>query len=752
MHMKGGFILRETIIAEFKKLVNYSWDTETAQLEVLDKLILFSQNNQYSISNSFKIAFLEAVNRKLTLNADSYQNILDAAFRCGFKLNYHLKNELQQLLDLSDFVGYFAMLTNNGIDSQDLRDSFSPVSEEQTLIELQKVLEEDNKANEIVSSIFSRYCFNLFDKECTSKFFSGEDFYMSDYFDFIEHLYPDMCKRDHALSVLDISQDIFDATYTEGINCVLNTIKKSFESLNNHCDMVVIIPPITNNLHDVQWIIFKDVVLFAEKHVLHPIDRTYFRWKKVRDTTNEYISGLNKCETSFELANEGFVFKDCFILGRKDFTGSYSLMLVFEKNVRDERLVHCPACRTSNVQGNSYPILNVRSWECENPLCPERSKYNRGKRYAFSSSMRQKLMYDNRNLIPQSSIARWHLDCVDDASIHEAIEMCLRHYSCVSDGVHIFSNTLKIEDINTFDRNIEIEKFFETSENLYSAFHNGCFFKRFILENSWPTDYISEYAEVNKARIYHGDCHNVLRSLPESSIDAAVTSPPYYNAKEYSQWPNIYCYLYDMYNISLDVFRVLKPGSVYLFNIFDYFDNEKNVVFSAMGNKRMILGAYMLDIFQKIGFTIVGNIIWNKGEIQGNRSFNQGNLTPYYQAPLNCWEHIFIVSKGMPDPKFKKLVSSIKNIHPVVKIVKGKNTLGHTAPYPIEIPNLIIDCLDESDIVLDPFLGSGTTCIAANIKGISSIGIEKNDDYFALSQKLILEKSNPYHQLSLPLE
>lgn len=233
----------------------------------------------------------------------------------------------------------------------------------------------------------------------------------------------------------------------------------------------------------------------------------------------------------------------------------------------------------------------------------------------------------------------------------------------------------------------------------------------------------------------------MLRSLTPNSLDAAVTSPPYYNAKEYSQWPNIYCYLYDMYNISLDIFRVLKPGAVYLFNIFDYFDNEKSIVFSAMGNKRMILGAYMLDIFQRIGFNIVGNIIWYKGEIQGNRSFNQGNMTPYYQAPLNCWEHIFILSKGQPDKKFNELQSSIASIRPVIKIVKGKNTLGHTAPFPVEVPDLLIDCLTDTDIVLDPFLGSGTTCISANRHNVNSIGIEMNDDYYLLSQKIIQEKT-----------
>lgn len=749
--MKGGFTLRETIISKFEELVDYSWNAESAQLEVLDKLILFSQNNRYYISNSFKSAFLEAVNQKLALNTNSFQKVLDIAFHCGFKLNYHLKNELLHLLNLSNFVGYLALLANNGMDNQDMREGFSPVSEERTFFELKKVLETDEKAPEIVSSIFSRYCFNLFDKECTSRFFSGEDFYTSDYYDFLGHFYPDMCKRDYALSVLDVSQDMFDATYTEGINRVLNTIKGSFSNLNNHCDMVVIIPPITNDSKDIQWTIFKDVVLFAEKHVIHPIDRTYFRWEKVRDITSDYIQDLDKYETTFELANEGFVFKDCFVLGGKNFVGSYSLMLIFEKNVRDERPVYCPACRTSNIQGNSYPILNVRSWECENPLCPERSKYNRGKRYAFSSSMRQELMNDSRNLIPQSSIARWHLDCVDNATVYEAIEMCLRHYSCVADGVHIFSNTINEKDFIALERNIEIEDFYGISGDIYSDFYNCCFFKRFIVKNSQATNFIPEYAEVNKAKIYHGDARDVLRSFLESSIDAAVTSPPYYNAKEYSQWPNIYCYLYDMYNIALEVFRVLKPGGVYLFNIFDYFDNEKNVVFSAMGNKRMILGAYMLDIFQKIGFTIVGNIIWNKGEIQGNRSFNQGNLTPYYQAPLNCWEHIFIVSKGTPNPKYKKLGSTIKNIHPVVKMIKGKNTLGHTAPYPIEIPNLIIDCLNEDDIVLDPFLGSGTTCISANAKGISSVGIEKSDEYFMLSQKLISE-SKPYQQTSFSFE
>ncbi|MFM7367916.1 MAG: hypothetical protein ACKO2Z_08975, partial [Sphaerospermopsis kisseleviana] len=99
-----------------------------------------------------------------------------------------------------------------------------------------------------------------------------------------------------------------------------------------------------------------------------------------------------------------------------------------------------------------------------------------------------------------------------------------------------------------------------------------------------------------------------------------------------------------MYNIAKELYRCLKPGSPCLFNIFDYFDNENIIVFSDMGKKRLILSSYMSFIFRYIGFEHIGNIAWDKGEIEGNRNFNQGNYSPYYQAPLNCWEHILIFS------------------------------------------------------------------------------------------------------------
>ena len=735
---KEGYHLLEEIISSFLNMISCEWKPTDLQIQTLTELISFSIQNGYEHSSSYEDAFFEAVNNKLAVNQSAYQHVLDVAFYNRIKLNYIFKSEVRILLDSGKKDRYIAYLTENGIESQELIDAFEPVEREYSLMQFNTAKNNDKKFDEMLNAIFSRYCYNLFDKKCLSIFFSGHQEFKEDYFEFLNTIYPDMCKRDRALSFIDITSSIFEEGYDKGCNKILNAVKESFEVLNNHCDMAIYVPDIKIGGHSIQWELFADLVLYAEKMKPEKIDRVYFRWKKIKSVTEKYVNGLEDTDTDFSTAFQGFVFKDCFILRQGN---SYSLLMIFEKNIRDERVLYCPACRSLNIEGNSYPILNVRSWECKNPLCPDRSKYNRGKRYAFSSIMRQKFMADESNRVPESSIAAWHLDCVEGFEKKDAFEMVLRHYSCVSDGILVYTeNPDEYENVNSVDRNIIWAQYVNNQTDLLRIFKECAYFKRYIKEDDRiPSD--SKLWKYNNTQVYCGDSYEVIKNMPSDSIDGVVTSPPYYNAKEYSQWENIYCYLYDMFNISAEIYRVMKPGAVYLFNIFDYFDNEKNIVFSAMGNKRMILGAYMLDIFRRIGFSIQGNIIWYKGEIQGNRSFNQGNLTPYYQAPLNCWEHVFILSKGNPDIKYKDIKSAVASIRPVVKMIKGKNTLGHTAPYPIEIPELLIKYMKADDIVLDPFLGSGTTCLAAERKGIKSIGIEKNAEYFELCKKLIPEKS-----------
>jgi len=172
----------------------------------------------------------------------------------------------------------------------------------------------------------------------------------------------------------------------------------------------------------------------------------------------------------------------------------------------------------------------------------------------------------------------------------------------------------------------------------------------------------------------------------------------------------------------------------------DIFDNENVIIKSKMGEKRIPLGAYTILLFEKAGFEILDNIIWYKGEPQSNRHKNDGNYTPYYQRPANCYEHMFIFKKKgklILNKEISKI--NIKNniikFTPVFKIGKGgENRYGHTAPFPKMIPLLSVDTFtNEKDIVLDPFSGSGTTPIVANLNKRNGVGIELNKEYSLLS-------------------
>lgn len=732
-----GCTMLNTIINKFKSIVPCSWEPSNEQLDNLKQLLLYASKNGFDIliADADKV-LLEAVNQKLALNSSAYKKLLDIAYLYKVKLNYMQKTKIKLMLDSSDVGGYIHFLKENNIYSIQMLNAFSPVTTEMTFKAIDNLLATDKQSPDVCLSIFSRFCFNLFPKECVYRFFSNNTNAKNDFFDFIDDLYPDLGNRTTALTIIDISIDLFQNGYIKGCNKVLNAIKNSYLNLSNHCDMAIIIPPIMIDGEDIQWKLYADCILYAEKHIKEKIDKAYFRWQKIGAQTMAHIPQIVPFNAEFEYVFQGFVFKDCFVI--QDEENSYLLLLIFEKNQRDERVINCPACRTGNVQGNSYPILNVKSWECQNPLCPDRSKYNRGKRYAYMSLFRQKETMNDENIIPEVSISKWRLDCQSYTPKNQVLEMIIRHYSCYNDGVSIFTQDLF--DGKYYDRHIRTESFSDPRVNLLSSFKNSSYFYRYIQYDDTEKNVVSEWT-YDKAKIIYSDALYAIRQFDSEIFSGAVTSPPYYNAKTYSQWQNIYCYLYDMYNISLEIFRVLKTGGIYLFNIFDYFDNENNVALSAMGNKRMILGAYMIDIFERIGFTICGNIIWNKGEIQGNRSFNQGNLTPYYQAPLNCWEHILILSKGKPNQKFDKLVSRIENIKPVIKIINGKNIIGHDAPYPQEIPNLLLKYMTKEDLILDPFLGSGTTCIAANKYGVQSVGIEKNAKYFELCKFSIISNT-----------
>jgi DNA modification methylase len=297
--------------------------------------------------------------------------------------------------------------------------------------------------------------------------------------------------------------------------------------------------------------------------------------------------------------------------------------------------------------------------------------------------------------------------------------------------------------------------------------------------------------------------------MDSESIQLMVTSPPYYNARDYSQWKNIDEYLEDMKQIIKESWRVLDNHRVWVFNVGDIFGNPNNKTSSVWGKQRIPLGAYFTTIFEEEGFTFVDDFIWDKGEVQSQRQKNANNPYPMYQYPVNSYEHILIFHKHrldttkFPCPRCGSLnvngntqsepglqswecknndcpersasnrgkrfslktnmtqSSELRNLEnkidedfvkkwrkdiipfsPVIKInSKGENTLGHTAPFPEDIPEYAVRMFTyKGEKVLDPFAGSFTAPKVAAKLGRIGIGVELNKKMFGKDIKKHLEK------------
>ncbi len=300
-----------------------------------------------------------------------------------------------------------------------------------------------------------------------------------------------------------------------------------------------------------------------------------------------------------------------------------------------------------------------------------------------------------------------------------------------------------------------------------------------------------------KVKVIWGNCLDILKSLKSESVHLMVTSPPYYNAREYSHWDNLQEYLNDMREVIKEAYRVLDNHRVFVWNVGDIFDNDNLFTKSTWGKRRIPLGAYFISMFEEEGFTFVDDYIWDKGEVQSQRHKNGDKPYPFYQYPMNCYEHVLIFHKHRVDETrypcpvcgclqvngnayseiglrswecknpdcfersvanrgkrfslktivtqsrqskeyeieknfIKKWRRDVIKISPVIKInSKGENTLGHTAPFPEEIPEMAIKFFSyPGEIVIDPFGGSMTTPIVASRLNRNGIGIELNKSMF----------------------
>lgn len=243
-----------------------------------------------------------------------------------------------------------------------------------------------------------------------------------------------------------------------------------------------------------------------------------------------------------------------------------------------------------------------------------------------------------------------------------------------------------------------------------------------------------------------GDSKELLRQLPDGSVDLTVTSPPYDNLRNYNgfQW--------DFCGIAKELFRVTKDGGVVVWIV-----NDGTVDGSETGTS-FKQALYFKEV---AGFRLHDTMIWRKT-----------NPLPQVKQPryASCFEYMFVLSKGKPktfNPIMRKTKygglerwSREKNVvaetgrtlkHMIFKeeaiqynvwdMQVARNKTTHPAVFPAQLAHdHIITWSNPGDIVLDPFVGSGTTAIEAMKENRHYIGFDISEEYCQMARKRIEEE------------
>ena len=236
-------------------------------------------------------------------------------------------------------------------------------------------------------------------------------------------------------------------------------------------------------------------------------------------------------------------------------------------------------------------------------------------------------------------------------------------------------------------------------------------------------------------RIYCSDASK-MAEVPDNSIALSFTSPPYNVGKDYDDDMSLADYLDLIQAVGSDVYRVLRPGGRYLVNI------------ANVGRKPYLpLHSLFWQLHMEIGFLPMGEIIWQKAK-GANGSCAWGSWMSAKAPRLrDIHEYILVLAKqdysrpekGESDisrEEFMDATLSIWSIPP-----ESAKKVGHPAPFPVNLAARAIQLYTyEDDVVLDPFVGSGSTCVAAAQLDRHYVGYDISTEYCALAEKRINEE------------
>ena len=275
----------------------------------------------------------------------------------------------------------------------------------------------------------------------------------------------------------------------------------------------------------------------------------------------------------------------------------------------------------------------------------------------------------------------------------------------------------------------------------------SAFYSRFVAPD------ISADTTINRSDgvdvIYNHDARD-MTNVASNSVALVVTSPPYYAGKEYEESLGVdgvpatyFEYLDLLHDVFAECRRVLEPGGRIAVNV------------ANLGRRPYrSLSADVTGILQDLGLLLRGEVIWWKGRAAGGSCAWGTFQSPANPVLRDITERVVVASKGRFDraltpsqrvkldlpstatisrDEFMEATTDLWEIAP-----ESATKVGHPAPFPVELPKRLIELYTyEGDVVLDPFMGSGSAAVAAVRTGRRYIGFDTDEGYVETAERRI---------------
>jgi site-specific DNA-methyltransferase (adenine-specific) len=277
----------------------------------------------------------------------------------------------------------------------------------------------------------------------------------------------------------------------------------------------------------------------------------------------------------------------------------------------------------------------------------------------------------------------------------------------------------------------------------------SAFYERFVAPEISADDTVAVPLEID--RIYCADAR-VMTQVASDSVALVVTSPPYFAGKAYEEdlsAEGVPADYFEYLQLLRDVFgeckRVLEPGGRIAVNV------------ANLGRRPYrSLSADVTGILEELGLLMRGEVIWWKGRAAGGSCAWGSFQRPTNPVLRDVTERIVIASKGRFDRALTQRQRHDKGLPSIATISREEfmdattdlwelapesaKRVGHPAPFPVELPRRLIDLYTYAgDVVLDPFMGSGSTALAAVGTDRHYLGFDTDGSYVGIAEQRVAE-------------